>query len=882
MIDSLLRFFAAASVRAPWPILIVAFLLAAISGTYAALKLELNADTDDLIARDRPFMDNYLAFLDEFGDLEFLFVVVERGDDQERTEACIEYLGEHLKRIDLLPEVFYAIEPDEQLRIATRSMDDAELRELALIADAFPNLLADDAPAERLLADARERLRQVMRLGADADADVQERLGAAAIFQLRVLASAIDGSNSEQELAHLLSETLTREYLRSESGELYFVFILPVKDYGTMSVIEEPVRMIREVIDDARQEFPELRMGLTGKPVLQYDEMATTGRDMTRASILAVILVSILFMIVIGGVWHPLLAVSSLIFGIAWTFGVATLFIGQLNLLSVVFTLVLVGVGIDFGIHLVARYKEEIRHHSIEDAIRIALTTAGRGNVTGAITSSMAFFMAIFTEFQGLRELGFIAGTGLLLCLVAMTLVLPSMLAVFDGYRASRGGTPSPLPPKLALEARLWHILITHPMTVLGVALAVTLLIAPGFWRISFQENLLELQAEGLESVEWEHRLLEDSAESWFGAIIVDSLEKVSEVIDRTEDYNVIASTGSVFDVIREDSEDRRRWRERLQYDSDEREVAEPASIERSNMLQVLSAVRTMATAAERQGIEDAPILRALAEDIEVMTNLLEDSEEASLLHERIERNVGKVAGSIQLMLDGDRLALRDALPRAVRDRFVSPQGNYLVKLHPAENIWEFGPMEEFVNAMRAIDPDATGVPITQYESLIEMQRAFITAATLAFIAVFILLLLDLRSFRDALLAVGPLVLAMVWLVEWMGMTGIQFNLANFFAVPILIGIGVDSGIHIVRRYREGGPRRLDLGSTRRAVAMTSLTSMIGFGCLATASHRGLFSLGLVMAIGAVSCLIASLIVLPAVLAWLDRRSGKPVSPAHE
>lgn len=221
-------------------------------------------------------------------------------------------------------------------------------------------------------------------------------------------------------------------------------------------------------------------------------------------------------------------------------------------------------------------------------------------------------------------------------------------------------------------------------------------------------------------------------------------------------------------------------------------------------------------------------------------------------------------------------MPLREAIPAALRDRYISPGGTLLVTLHPRENVWEFAPMERFVEAVRAVEPDATGVPMTQYESLLEMRRAFVMAALLALAAVFVLILIDLRRLSEALLAIAPLLVGMVWMVEAMGALGVAFNLANFFAVPILIGIGVDSGIHLIRRYREQqmqGREALDLGSTRRAVFVTSMTTMIGFGSLLTASHRGLATLGLLMFLGSAAGLLASLVVLPALLAWRHRHS---------
>ncbi len=871
MIHSLLQLIAHFTCRQPWLVLIVSTIAAVASVVYTAFELKLNADLDALIARDQPFMAEYQRFLDEFGDLEYLFVVV-AGTDASQREAVVDYLGEHLAPLDGVPSINYVIEPEEQLRIATRAMPEPDLRELSLAAGAFDALAHGPAVAADTAA---QLLQQLMESD---DEQEQEQLAAAAFF----LAEAL----TQEQFIPLPQ----REYLVSPTGKLHFLQIEPVRDFGTLAVIEEPLRQIRGVLDQARQAFPDVEIGLTGKPVLQADEMATSDRDMTRAAIAAIILVSILFMIVIGGIWHPALAVVSLLYGIAWTFGVTTLFIGQLTLLSIVFTLVLVGVGIDFGVHFVSRYKEQRRNEAdtiagIEAAVTTATLTAGRGNITGAITSSMAFFMAIFTQFQGLRELGLIAGFGLLLCLLAMLLVLPSLIIVFDRARLRKGARKPVLPDRSKLQRGAWNALMARPGLYLGIMVAMTLLLSPLLLRLEFGKNLLDLQAQDLESVQWEHRILEDSGESFFGAVIVETKTEILEIQHRAADHEPIARTGSVFDIIQVPSEERDALRHRLHRTSKVDLDTMPEQLDAATVRTLHHRMSTIVTGARMQGLEEADHLAALRDRVETLEIQLGDEAIAETARTNAERRVAETAWAVRTMLEGDTMPLRDALPQAVRDMFVSERGNLLVALYPVENVWEFEPMERFVQAMREVDPDATGVPITQYESLIEMLRAFITAASLAFVAVFILLWLDLRRVGDAMLAMVPLIVGMFWLLQLMALFDVSFNHANFFAVPILIGIGVDSGIHLMRRYRERHPEdiasgshdaddRTTFGSTRRAVFMTSMTSMIGFGCLATASHRGLQSLGIVMALGATALMVASLFVLPLLLSLLEKRRG--------
>jgi predicted RND superfamily exporter protein len=270
-----------------------------------------------------------------------------------------------------------------------------------------------------------------------------------------------------------------------------------------------------------------------------------------------------------------------------------------------------------------------------------------------------------------------------------------------------------------------------------------------------------------------------------------------------------------------------------------------------------------------------------LVDDLRVLSREIESDSRGGDINrpggatDRINGNLRAIAGSLRTMLDGDRMSLRDALPDGVRQRFVSPGGKFMVMLHPRNDVWELEPMREFINDLRAVDPHVTGVPITHFESLVEMRQAFMRMAYLALGCVALLMWLDFRSIRDTILAMIPLGFGMLWTFEAMGLFHISFNLANFFSVPIILGLGVAGSVQILHRYHEGGPTRLHLGATRKAVILTSLTTIIGFGALMLATHRGLRSLGFAMFIGISACLVSSIVILPALLALLERRGWK-------
>ena len=212
-------------------------------------------------------------------------------------------------------------------------------------------------------------------------------------------------------------------------------------------------------------------------------------------------------------------------------------------------------------------------------------------------------------------------------------------------------------------------------------------------------------------------------------------------------------------------------------------------------------------------------------------------------------------------------------LPGILRKRFVSRDGNrFIVYAYANEDLWQEEPMSRFIKSMRKIDPEVTGAPVQVHESAGRMREGFEKAALYSYGIVLLFLLLELRSLQMTLLAMVPLTFGMLWLLELLPLIGLDFNLANFFALPILIGCGVDGGVHIVHRFREARSASAVGRTTAAAVTLSFLTTMIGFGAMATASHRGVASLGLMMIVGLGCVLAATVLLLPALLKLIERK----------
>ena len=608
--------------------------------------------------------------------------------------------------------------------------------------------------------------------------------------------------------------------------------------------------------------------------------MATTNSDMNVSSIVGLVLCTALFMAVFRGVKLPLLALLAFMVGCALTYAAAALIYGRLNLLSIVFMLVLVGVGLDYGIHMVARYLEARRHLPTLPSIVHMMRTAVPSNLAGALTSAGVFLLAWFTEFQGLRELGVVSGVGLLLTLAAMVVMLPALLVIFDARLVKSAGANTQKSAFFSQREGVDHKLLPAAAWR-AVIISGALALAAGwygFTHIKFESNLLKLQAKGLESVEWEHRVIDDSASaSWFGALIVGSMEEIPAITERLQAHPEVGEVRSVLDAVVMDTPQRVALR--MQFaNAVEAAPARPRRTTEWDASAVRSAAQRLESLsgfAEGEAANAAANMRALALRLHTVADLVEPNQrtpgETALARTAVDNAVARSRAALLTMAEGARRDLRSALPEAVRAQMVSPGGRYLVMAHPTGDMWETEPLERFVTALRAEDPHATGAPMTVSESMKSMERSFLQQAILATLMVTILLWVDLRNVRETLAALGSLAIGVAWTVGLMAAFGTSFNLANFFAIPIMIGLGIDSAIHITHRAHEGA---LDhgFGSTRRAVIVTAMTTTIGFGALILAHHQGLRSLGIAMAVGSGCCLVTAVWTLPALLRVIGLR----------
>lgn len=869
--------------------------LVVVAGVVAAVGLELKTKQNDLVSNDLPYNQRYLRFLNSFGDLEFLYVIILVDGEPE---LCARVADRVAEEVGKLTEYVQAIHH-------------------RLPADAFGNrvLLRPDLPTETLrqLGQELAAAGPVLSGLAEVDGfdalfrffggllDPQHLLGNRRLGEVggELLDASLDGLEAaargtepvplkesvEARFWNTRDHPRNRGYLFTENGELAFVEILPRKNYETLEVIREPLRAIRAALDrvHAEPEFQGVSFGLTGRPVLHADEMETTNRDMVRATSLALISVLVLFVAVFRRLRRPLLAGLTLMVGIVLTFGFVTVTIGYLTLLSIVFAAMLVGLGIDFSIHLLSRYQEEVRAgHDVDVSIQRTLRSTGAGIWTGGVTTAAAFYSTLLVDFQGLRELGFVAGTGVLICVVTTLTFLPALFVVTD-RRLQRKRV---LEPPTEIRLPLLATAARFPRVVVAVLLTLTVLGLYGIPLVPvFSFNLLELQPDGLESVEFERHFMERSDRStWYAAFLLDSLEEVDATLARLrrpENHGIVGIVESVRDHVAADQEARRAALApghdalaAVKIGAPVEGVDVPALVTTLTSLGTrLAGLRTLVSSLGAGG-EAAVGLERLERKIVDLVELLRAAPSGldarlGAYQARWFEELSTVKAAVQGLLAPGELSA-DSLPESIRHRFLSTDGDlYLLYAYPEKDIWEEGNMKEFVDTVVAVDPEVTGTPIQVYESVQLMHQGFLRAAFYSILIVFTFLIVDLRSLRQAAWVMLPLAGGVLWLFELMPRFDLSFNLANFFALPVLIGVGVDGGVHVLHRFRETGSVGEVLRTTGSAVTLSFLTTILGFGALCVAGHRGVASLGLLMVLGCGTLLVSTTLLLPALLELL-------------
>lgn len=932
-----LRSLTRVTVRHPKTSLCVMLVTACACAAFCIGWMGFKTERADLIDPSAPFQKRWKQYAETFGDTSEIIVVVE-SDDPEAIKTTLDDLGARMGRDEEhFRNILYKIEPGELRTKGLQYLSPAQLETgLNRVEEYLPiirgrwDLMQLDSVVRRLAYQVEQR--RVRQINPEPLLVHSELLAGSLSRYLR------DGNDFRNPWPDVVPvDPRMREsaqeviYLMNDSGNMGFLKAYVVQKDQDFNGATASITRLRDLVGLVQADHPDVSFGMTGIPILENDEMRESQSDMWVASIISIVGVGVIMLIGFRGARHPLLSMIMLAIAMAWAFGYTTLAVGHLNILSVSFAAILIGLGIDFAIHYLSKYLE-LRHHGeqLRPALMETSGSVGIGIVTAAVTTALAFFCASFTQFLGVAELGIIAGGGILLCALATFLVLPALISLADqGVEEKKLPTPFEGKTLRAVTMKLpWTVLLCSIAGIAGVSLMMWKVQDGGLQsRVKYDSNLLNLQAEGLESVELQKRIFQDAQHSLLYAVAVaDSPEATRELKARFEALPTVHHVEELGSRIPSfESEETqlmvqafRAQLERLP----ERPPQMPAPTPMQFGQSVEKLLRSLAGLNHPSAVEARTQLDAFLDRFDG----LHARAQQQFLHAYQYRFQASLLGQFQVLYaasNSDPVKLAD-LPTELTTRFVSPQGKWLLQIYPKNQIWDVEPLKDFVEDVRSIDPDATGTPLQNYEASRQIKESYQQAAVYALAVIALVLLidfldsrykmigilppliavgfiavvlrhrqieinpiwlvtialvmvvmiaavLDFRNCRDALMALIPPVGGALIMFGLMGLLNIDLNPANLIVLPLILGIGVDDGVHVVHDFREQRRGYRTSSSTINAIVLTSLTSMVGFGSMMVASHRGLYSVGMVLVLGVGSCLLVSLVTLPSLLTVISR-----------
>lgn len=853
-------------------VVITAALVAAATGTYVGQAFRINTDTEDMLSSELPFRQHSRALSKAFPQFSDNIVVVIDADSADLADDAAERLAARLReRPALFGSVFDPRGGPFFRRNGLLFLETDALNDLAdRLADAQPFLgtLWGD-PSLRGLFDV---------LGLAMDESVAGD-GRAPIGIAEVLGSIAEVVEAEAEgRFRLLSWRALMTGTRGNAADRRrLIVIQPGLDFGSLRPAANAMAALRALIAELDYDGTAgVKVRLTGSAALAEEELKSVEEGMGLAAILSLLSVVVLLSVGLGSPRLTIATVLTLVCGLIVTAGFAFAVVGELNLISVAFAVLFIGLSVDFGIHFALRYREALIDGKMHSA---ALDEAAAG-VGGALTlcavaASIGFFSFLPTDYQGLAELGLIAGVGMFVALAANLTVLPAVITLMPP------AAPSPV-ARDGMPARLSRAIENHPRAVIASALALTIAAGLLVPRAGFDFDPLNLKDRRTESVSTLFDLMADSRTSPYSAtVLAPSLDAADALARRISSLDLVESTTTLSDYVPE------------------------AQTEKLGIIDDMSFF--LAPALSDRGVKPPPgpdervaALKQVRERIGAFAATSRDAashaaaERLTRAFDRLEamgRNDGNALASLERRLIAlfperirelhDSLAAepftRADLPDEIRRRVVAMDGRARLEIYPKENLHDRAALERFVAAVRALAPDATGSPVVILEARNTVVGAVRDAAVLAFVIIAALMGFLLRSVRDTVFVFAPLVVAALLTVAASVLLQLPFNFANVIVLPLLFGLGVANGVHLVARARAGSVAGAVMGtSTPRAVVFSALTTIGSFGSIALSSHPGTASMGVLLTISIGFTLVASLTVLPALMRLTWNRGETP------
>lgn len=911
MVNRLLRAVGRFAAYHTWILFIIIIMLTIFFG-FLSTRISINMNMNVLLPENEPIVEEYNLIMEEFegassimvtvqGDpddciayVEHVVPFIEDFDNWIVTQASERVQKQHeslLKNIEkglsqnskegYFRRVDYKIPPDfvknhGLMLIKPRDLENS--RELFLEPGLSEYLTNMNNSLEKEYIQSEEKISTTQR-----EQQAVQFLDGIELFTLALEKGLFGDKPDAEALEAVNAMTLGSPYIFSPERDLLLFMVIPSFNAMAMDWLQPAVNGLEELLEKEADAF-NVTVGLTGAITLQRDEMDAVMEDSMTLTMIAIVAVLLLFMISFRMVSAPILAVINLLIGVIWAMGSSYIMVGVLNMFTAMMAIILIGLGIDFSVHIISVYTE-LKNLGIkaEEAVISTLEKVGKGIITGGLTTAAAFLTLMIGKSRAFTEFGLVCGTGLIIIMISTLLTLPTLLIIQHKVWVFKKKED-----KISRDISYGFIGSIAEKVYLHRRISlVTLMIVTGFFiwqtsRLKMDYNYLNMEPEGLKSV-----ILQDTLIAKFNMsmeianITATSLGENERITEEVRGANSVSFVESLTDFLPPREEQLARAdgvaeiRRLMLQQSPEGSIHAGdygLVLQELNRLEMnVIEMQDMAFVGgqdlvDRKAIRlvGHPEKEELSGSLSRLIARLEDQGKMPENHIPFARTFRREYRDRVISMANPEMLTLDMIPHMIRDKYVNRDENlFLITIYPKGNIWDMQNLKIFTAELTAISPRISGLPPLMDRLMDIIGSDGRRAVLLTLAVVFVLLFMDFGSFRYALLAMVPMVIGLLWMTGLMGLLDLKINMLNIMAIPLIVGIGIDDGVHLLHRWHVEKDLHHVFASTGKAVTITSLTTMLSFGSLVFATYRGFGSFGLALFLGTGMCLLASVLILP-------------------
>jgi predicted RND superfamily exporter protein len=708
------------------------------------------------------------------------------------------------------------------------------------------------------------------------------------------------GEISDEEIEIAVDKLLFGEpYFLSYDKKALILNAIPNFTLMDRNFIMSSTVAVQSLVDNLLEDFPGIEAGLCGAIPKEHDEQVYSLSSLGYTTVIAFIAILLLLMVSFRMWVAPVFAIINLAFGVLWALGSAAIVVGQLNLVTSMLSVIVLGLGIDFSIHLISGFTERrAAGDTIEAAMERTFLKSGRGIVTGAITTACAFYALVISSSRAMKEMGLVMGTGLVAILLATMLCLPVMLVwrerLRDRRRERRKRAEKFVSRDISFRflGRAGEWLSKNYAYSIAVSIVISALLIWSASKIHWDYDYRNMEPD-VPSIWLLDTIMEKFDLSMDYALVL--ADDVSESYVLSEKYRELGSVALTEDIsVFVPSEEQQQ--KRIPHINEVLEKIQSAPVKQAVLPGELSKLRDEIGRLEMNIMEMQDMAFIGGQDkvdnkckdivgdpenpnskniIQELLQMLDaDVSTSARGFSNFQRNFGPYFKESVIKMSSTESIQLEELPVAILDRYSNKtRDQFLITVYPAGSIYDGEFLNKFAEDVERVSEKATGMPPLFVALLKIFGRDGRNAIILTLVVVFFLLWADFRKPAHALVAMIPLALGVFWMVGLMNLTGIQLSMMSVMGLPLIIGIGIDDGVHILHRWRsEGtGKIRIVFSSTGKAIFLTSLTTMFAFGSLLFSVFPAWGQFGGALFLGVAACFLTTVIILPGILGVVER-----------